>query len=518
MLDVNTLHRNMVDAVEQAVIATDLDGSVVGWNRFAERMYGWAADEMMGRGIIDVVVLPGDREAGRGVIERVKRGERWSGEFVLKRRDGSSFPALVVAGPLCDEDGAVFGLVGVSLDITDRVRAEEERNQLLAELRAAYAYAETERMRLHTLFVTAPAFLAIVTGPDHVYELANPLYHQIVGRSDIVGRPVSAVLPELREHGFLDLLNAVYTTGEPYTGYEMAVATVPEDGEAPRQRILNFVLQPIRNAAGTTAGIAIHGVDVSTEVRQRRQTQELLEELQRLNRTLESRVSERTAQVRALSRALTLAEQRERRRISRMLHDDLQQMLFSAQIKVARLKSAVGEDDEAGTSVRELSDLMYRAVQSTRTLSVELDPPVLDDEGLSAALEWVGSHMRAMHDLQVQVDLQPDLPEIDQDRRVLLCQIVRELLFNVVKHAGVRSSGLRAYASNGTLTLEVNDRGRGFDADAALAAPRGAAHGLFSIRERLRLFGGDLVVTSAFDGTTAAITLPLEYSPGMDAR
>ena len=121
--------------------------------------------------------------------------------------------------------------------------------------------AETERLR--QLFEQAPSFIAVLRGPEHRYDLANPGYLQLVGRHDLLGRTVREALPEVEGQGFLDLLDSVYRTGQPYQGRSVPLTLQREPGAAPELCFLDFVYQPIRDAAGAVTGIFVEGVDVT---------------------------------------------------------------------------------------------------------------------------------------------------------------------------------------------------------------------------------------------------------------
>ncbi|MDX1532226.1 MAG: ATP-binding protein, partial [Rhodothermales bacterium] len=210
-----------------------------------------------------------------------------------------------------------------------------------------------------------------------------------------------------------------------------------------------------------------------------------------------------------LAAALTMAEQRERRRISQLLHDGLQQLLFGAHLQVDALEGEALQSDPAAfhAQVVRVGALLDEAVQACRTLALDLCPPVLEHEGVETALAWLAVHMREAHALDVDLYVEGpcDLPGVE--RRVLLFQLVRELLFNVVKHAGTRRARVRL-ADDGAVRITVEDDGVGFDAAAAEEEP-GPGFGLYSVRERLGLFGGTLVVDSRPGaGTRATLTLP----------
>lgn len=116
---------HLLAVVDQAVIATDLEGVIIYWNRFAESLYGWSAAEVLGRNIADIIPSNLSQQEAIEILSRLKRGESWSGEFVVRRRDGTAFPAMATDTPIRSEDGSIIGIVGVSFDMTRQKKTEE---------------------------------------------------------------------------------------------------------------------------------------------------------------------------------------------------------------------------------------------------------------------------------------------------------------------------------------------------------------------------------------------------------
>ncbi len=200
------------------------------------------------------------------------------------------------------------GQIGASLDNADAYEAERRRAAELAEamqlrqqaadlLRsanerlAAEVQARTEeRDRLHMLFRQSPGFMCVLRGPDHVYELTNEAYQQLVGHRELAGKPLGAALPELQGQGFLELLDEVRRTGQPFIGRGMAVMLQRAPGAALEERFVNFVYQPILAADGTVDGIFAEGSDVTEQIRAERA-------LLALNENLEARITTRTGEL-----------------------------------------------------------------------------------------------------------------------------------------------------------------------------------------------------------------------------
>jgi len=240
--------------------------------------------------------------------------------------------------------------------------------------------------------------------------------------------------------------------------------------------------------------------------------------LRRLTATLEARVAEQTEQVRQLASTLTMAEHEERQRISQILHDDLQQLLYGIQMRMMMCVESIkaNEWETSLSTAEEIYRWLGDAIQTTRELTVDLSPPVLAGEGLAEALGWLVTQMAQVYRLHIDLQTITEPPVTDKEMRVLLFQIVRELLFNVFKHAGTDRAVVTLDKQGNGLRISVRDEGRGFDVAVAEARYDGG-FGLFSVRERLALFGGKIVIDSAPGaGTHITITAPALYPPAND--
>ena len=209
-------------------------------------------------------------------------------------------------GPAPDptSESGVGGILVTAIETTQRIEAERQVREGQAALQAANATLAAERERFAQLFEQAPTFMAMLSGPDHVFTLANPGYIRLIGGRDIVGRTVSEALPDAVEQGYLELLDRVYRTGEPYvaSGARYVFQLNPEDPVT--ERYLDFVYQPVRDADGAVTGIFVEGADVSDRARADAALREL-------NATLEAQVFERTEALRANEEALRQSQKME---------------------------------------------------------------------------------------------------------------------------------------------------------------------------------------------------------------
>jgi PAS domain S-box-containing protein len=128
------LHANLLKAIPAALIATDVAGQIIYWNRFAEKLYGWSDSEVLGHSILEITVPPVTKEEAEEIMSLLRSGLSWTGEFKVKRRDGTSFTAMVTDSPVLDDNGVMIGIIGVSLDLSARERAEEAYRKANQEL------------------------------------------------------------------------------------------------------------------------------------------------------------------------------------------------------------------------------------------------------------------------------------------------------------------------------------------------------------------------------------------------
>jgi PAS domain S-box-containing protein len=485
---------HLLDAVGQAVTAIDMQGKITYWNRRAQDLYGWSAEEVMDRLAVEVLVSEDQEERAGEIRSELRAGRSWSGEFVVRRRDGTTFPAMVTDTPVHDERGELIGIIGVSTDITERKRAEKEierrthQQAVVAEL-GLQALANNGLQSLmdeavacvaRTLGVEYAKIVELLPGGEELLLRAGTGFEEgLVGRAR---EPAG-----LRSQAGYTLLSE-----EPVIVEDLATET-------------RFNPPPLVQERGAVSGmtVVIPGRDGAFGVlgvhttRRRIFSEDDVNFLQAVANVLATAIEREGAQERVEE-----GREAERSRISRDIHDE---------------------------ALQELTDALVQAQQIQRTSE---DPQqTLRLARLLATLDRIGPHLRgAVYDLRLEGEetkLFPELleslvelhrgmaPESDialevhdgvlsgplGERGRQLLRILGEALTNVRRHSGASHVRVGVGITEEKLWAEVQDDGRGFDAaqqeedsEEALSATGGL--GIRGMMERARALGGDLKIES----------------------
>jgi signal transduction histidine kinase len=237
----------------------------------------------------------------------------------------------------------------------------------------------------------------------------------------------------------------------------------------------------------------------------------MLEQIEARDRSLNrirADLEEANAKLRGLAKEISLISEQEKKRLAGELHDSPMQKLALAQAQIA--SAAKRRDTESRSLLAVALELVREALQELRTLQFDLSPPILHQEGLAAALGWLASSVAQRFGVEFSFVKGDSLPPIDQDVAVVLFQCARELVHNVVRHAEASLGAIGLHFRDGEVLLVVSDNGKGLSHSGhETAAGQMSGYGLFSVRERLALLGGDLSVESDDTGTRASARVPL---------
>ncbi len=466
-----TAFQNSLDAVQ--IVRVD-DGMYVEINKGFTAVTGYQADEVIGRTVaeLDIWCDPGGWDR---IVETTLRDlSVMNMEARYRDRLGQTRTGTVSA--------MTMNLKGVPhiLTVIRDIDVLKKTEEALAVSEARF------RELFNNMSNGVAVFRAVDDGRDFVIIDFNTAAERIEGvsRHEVVGRRVLDVFPSVESCGLLAVLRRVWETAVP----EHYPVAIYREG-ALRVWKENYVY---RLPSGEI-------IDVYDDVTRRKQAEDKLLAYQE--------------QLRSLTSELSLAEERERRRIATDLHDHIGQTLSVIKMKLFEVQEQC-EDPGLSKPLEAAMDLLRMTIQDTRSLTFELSPPMLYELGLEAALEWLAETFQNQHGLICSfVDDGREKP-LPEDLRVVLFRSVRELLVNVTKHAQVREISLDVRREEDRIKITVADRGVGFDPrEISERSTRCHEFGLFNVRERLERLGGRLELHSAPGcGTTVTVSAPLAGS------
>jgi PAS domain S-box-containing protein len=441
-----------------------LDGRITYWSQGAASLYGWTAAEAVGRLSHELLHTEFPRPLSEIQAELLRSG-RWEGELRHFCRDGAAVDVASHWALHCDVLGHPHSIIEVNNDISEQKRVERE-------LRAS-----EERLEL------AQAAAGIVTWDWYVDEdraLYSAGYGELYGLSpgtDALSPAawIARVHPEDRADVQAALSRAVDGVGS----YEAEFRIVMPDGGV---RWLVGKGQGYRDSSGRLTRV----IGINYDITERKLAAERL---------------------RALSASLISAQEQERRRISRELHDDLVQRLGLMAIDVGRLNSRFGRyDPELGPELRALQERAAEAAELTRHIAHELHPWILDDLGIETALRSLCAEVGRREEVDIRF-VSGQLPEaVPREIASCLYAVAQESLQNVSKHAKAKHVEVRLHGSNESVRLEVRDDGIGCSVEAVAG---GLGLGVVNMRERVRWAKGVFHLDSQPGrGVCVAVDLP----------
>jgi PAS domain S-box-containing protein len=458
--------------VQQAVMSTGKGGVILYWNQYAEWMFGWNEQEVQGQTLAKVTAFtPEAASAGLSGYGAVKG---WSGEVKAIRRDGSSFPAYLTCSPIWRPDGSVAGFVYTFIDITDRKSAE-------------VAIRDSEE-KYSNVVENSPTGIFIYRNGR--IEFANQRFYSMVGRS-----------PEhLARMDVMDIIHKDdWTMVRELWRRRLAGVGAIQDYEC---RIVN----PgggILWISGRTALIRYSG-----EVALLGNIQDITERKKAEQAAMESRQA-----LHNLSARLMSAQENERQRVARELHDSIGQSLSAVKFIIER---AIDEHQEWGDNrqsktLRTVVPVIQGAVEEVRRISMALRPTTLDDLGLIATIAWFVREFQITYPhMEVRRLIQVEEFEVPDMLKTNIFRILQEAMNNAAKHSQATRIEVGLRQMIGDLQLLVGDNGIGFVQEELRGPTSSGGFGLVSMRERAELFGGSLIVTSSpSEGTMILARWPL---------
>jgi PAS domain S-box-containing protein len=457
----------IVESTADAIITSRLDGTITSWNAAAERLYGFTAAEAVGASMDLIVPLERRMEIRERVQLLLAGQELPPHDTVRLRQDGTTVDVHLTLSAVRSPTGAVVGVSAIARDVTERTRSQR---------------ALLDASRFNEQIVRSAAEGILVLDRDLHYVLWSPSLEAMTGlrAEEVLGRHPADLFPYLRESEAMRGL---------YRSLHGAVVNL-SDVEAihPRTQAPLWVSThsaPLRSADGEIVGVLVTVIDI-TERRQAEEAQ------------------------RALARRVLSAQEDERRRVARELHDQVGQILTSIKIQlagVARVKTV----EEVKPRVQAATEQVDVAIGQVRDLSRGLRPPQLDDLGLVPTLRWYVGQRAAESGVEIGLESHLRDLRLGPDEEMACFRVAQEAITNALRHARPTRLMVELERSEEALSLSVRDDGAGFDLPSlGRRAAAGECLGLTSMRERVSLCGGSLEVTSAPGrGTLVRALIPL---------
>jgi PAS domain S-box-containing protein len=488
------------------IVLTDVSGRLLAVNRALEKMLGYQAEELTHRSF-EEITHPEDLGKNLKLFKEMLAGKR-TGYRLEKRylhKDGHVVWANLAVSMGGGADGSPQFCIGMVEDITARKTAEEALQRARAELEkrvkertadleSAYdqLHREVAERRQaekfsHDLFLSP--LIGFYLAQEKKFRLVNPGFAHITGfsREELKGRDcLSLVHPEDRDHVREKAVQMLKGADFPFYEYR----TITRSGEV--RWIMETVASSQYRGKRATLG---HFMDITA----RRQAEEALKESEQ--------------RLRFLTSQLLTAQERERKRISKDLHDDLGQSLMVLKMQVRGVERQLaanlpGCQEECTETLKYIDEI----VENVRRLSRDLSPALLEDLGLSLALRHLFDEFYRYHGVRISLSMDDLAGVYLHEEEIIIYRIFQELLTNIAKHAGATGVAVAVKKKRQAVSFQVADNGQGFDwqrLQARDAAERGL--GLAAMDERVRMLRGELAIRSRpGKGTRITFTLPLE--------
>lgn len=494
----------IISTAMDAILSVDSRQRITLFNRAAEQLFGCPAEEALGQPL-DRFIPERYRTrhlAHMDAFGRTGVTSRRMGQYGLVfglRADGREFPAEASISHLNVRGGKLYTVI--MRDVSERVESEKtlrEREQRLRHhvANAGLAVIEWDAQWIVTRWEGEAECMFGWTAQEMLGRHLPDL--KMVYDDDI--SHVQRVMTQLSD----GVTRTLVSCNRNYTKHGRVIHciwhnSVLLDGDGRLSSVLSLVQD---NTDHIEAEAALRSLAGRLEQLVDERTRELVLSQDRL---------------RALASELSLAEQRERKRLAIELHDHLQQMLVVGKLTIGQGKRAASGVPAYESILKKVDDILSDALTYSRTLVVELSPPVLRDHGLATSLKWLAEYMKKKHEHIVTIMVPNEQLNLPEEQHVLLFQSVRELLINSAKYAGTGQATLTMEQQADQLCITVRDEGNGFDLAAVATAgtPSGgiaSKFGLFSIQERMLALGGSFDIQSAIGkGTIAILKLPLAF-------
>ena len=484
------LFRTIFEQAAVGVAQLDaVSGTILQANTRYCEILGVSAESLLGKSWLHLA-HPDDLAANRTNRERMLAGEirEFTTEKRVQHSDGAFVWINLTVSSMGQPGQAPSTHIAIVEDIADRKSAETAL--LESRERLSKQFAEVE-----LVYRTAPVGLCLMDA-DLRFVRINEELAAINGPTveEHIGKHLREVLPDIAD-SIEPIYQRVIASGEPAINLDVE-RLHPEQPEKKLSYLAGY--HPLKDSEGMVIGVSSVVQDI-TELKD-----------------AERELMRREMQLRSMVNALTVAEERERRRISRVLHDQLSPTLAVCQMRVSVLENSSPEPDNKQI-LHEIWERLDECSQQARSLAVETSPPVLYELGLASAVEWLAERFQQQHGIPCSVSARTSSISLDQTTLAPMFQSTRELLINVARHAQATRIDISIDTEDGFVVVCVNDDGIGFDPqDRSPSTLKSQGFGLFGIRDRFDILGGRVEVDSTpGSGTRVSLYAPVSIRAGL---
>jgi PAS domain S-box-containing protein len=466
----------IVDSSDDAIISKDLTGVITSWNKSAERIFGHTAEEAIGQHIM--LIVPPERRGEEAVIlDRLRRGERVDHFHTMRmRKDGTLLDVSLTISPVRDSSGRVVGASKVARDVTAQKLAER-------------ALRESEqRFRVIT---DASPILIWMSGTDKLCYYFNKGWLDFVGRT-LEQESGNGWTQNVHPEDFERCLQIYVSSFDARRPFEMEYRMRHHTGQ------YRWILD--RGVPRYTPDGEFEGyLGACLDIHSQKEAAEKIRIADDMTRLLK-------------------AQDDERRRIARELHDSAGQTLVVLGMNLAQLvEKAEAIAPELAREGKEIEATVQQLHREIRTTSYLLHPPLLDESGIASALNMYVEGLAERSDVAITLDVSGNVGRLTSDMELAIFRIVQECLTNIYRHSGSKTATIRITRDAEGIRIEVQDYGKGMPPERLeQIQSRGSGVGIRGMRERLRQFHGELLIETNGPGTSVIAKIPVAKGEALE--
>ena len=456
---------DLAESLPQTIYEIDLDGNLKYSNAYGLKSMGYSVEDIKNGLNVCEIIVPQDRQRVRANISRILAGEKILGqEYDALRKDGTTIPVMIFSRPIKRGDLTV-GLRGIIVDISERKRYEE-----------ALRLSEEKYRTLFDQKLDG----VVVLDQDLKILLANSAAAEIFGfeaAEEINGLGFLDFVAEEEEDGFRFLMKSIFE-------YDL--------------RQINEVRCIKKTGAQIWIALICHTIAYQGKLAGLVSFRDITVEKQAEEKLRKSRV-----EIQNLYAHSHMVREEERNLIAHEIHDELGQVLTALQIDLYWLQKRLGKDSsEVQEKVRSMSGLISDSISSVQRICSKLSPPILDELGIAAALEWQVSEFEKHFGISAEFRSSVEELDITRECSIAIFRVVQEALTNVARHAQANKVNVSLSKKNGNLIVTIVDDGKGISLNQIHSS---YSYGLLGMKERALAFGGEFNIKRGRRGGTAVI-------------